>query len=251
MAKPESQGGIDYQDGGFYAGHGGFPLVDDLAEQAARLGSICTYDRRGMVFLIDDFSNGANAWTPAASGTGGEVRETTNYPYRSPYAVLLKAGSDSAHAASLASYINPQELAKWGFETGVAFFTDFDQFRIEIQRYDGSYRHVMRVIVHKGEGKLMYEKAGGGNVAIADLPDLVASYGIYHSLKIVGDFENEELVRVLFNQNEYKLTGIEMAEYAYSCLPHVMVRFYFIGREGENDWCQVGYAIATQNEPER
>jgi hypothetical protein len=249
MSKATGQGGIDYQDGGFYAGHGGYPVTKDLAELAARLGSICTYDRRGTVFLLEDFQEGMPAWVPATGGTGAEVKMTTNYPYCGAYAVRLIAGSDSGQQTSIATYMNPQEVARWGLETGVAFFTDFDQFRIEIQRLDGSYRHVTKAIIHKGEGKLMYEKSGGGNVAIADLPTLVASFGIYHSLKIVGDFGDKELIRIMFNQDEYDLSGIEMTKYADSSLPHVLLRFTFVGREGENDWCQVGYAISTQNEP--
>ncbi|GAG01299.1 unnamed protein product, partial [marine sediment metagenome] len=52
-----------------------FPL-SDIGELAVRLGSLCSYDRRGEVIFIDDFGHGVNGYVLSHVGTGGKILVT-------------------------------------------------------------------------------------------------------------------------------------------------------------------------------
>jgi len=226
-----------------------YPLTDDLAELAARLGSIHIYDRRGNVIWLSDFADGLGPWEILELGTGAAVALETTLPKWPPNCVRLTGGSDDGEEARITNHLNPQTLGKLGLEVSVAFITTFNYFRMRLTYYDGTAHHQAAIELNDTDDKIYYLDENGIYVELDDLPDVVASAGLYHTLKLVADFSTDQYVRFLMNQNSYDLSAYSFYEAAIVDTASLRVELILCSREGENDYCHVDGVVVTQNEP--
>lgn len=224
------------------------PLAD-LGELAARLGSVVLYDRRGEVLWWDDVRYGLNVWTHTSSGTGGGVSVQTGGALMSDDTLKLTAGSDGGVLAQITKYFAPATLGKAGVEHAVAFISEFTALLIYLSRFDGTNWHRGRIKLDRISSEIQYELVAGGYQKIDDLPNVVNSQPIYQFVKLVVDFEEDEYVRLMYNQNEYSLAGIAIPTVANADPPQHRIDTQFQGRAGNNDVCYIGRTILTGNEP--
>lgn len=226
-----------------------FALVDDLAELAARLGSIDVYDRRGNVLWMDDFNEGMEAWEGVTSGTGSSVAISTDFPKFPPNSIKLTAGSNILQLAYISYRMGFPVLKRISLEVSVAFFTRFDRFQIILIYWDGSGYKRGLINISDTDRKIYYETSGAADVELADLDDLMHIRGCYHVFKLVVDFETDKYIRLLFNDVSYDLSAYSLNSSSSTIIPHLAPRLYFYGRSGENDYCQVDGVILKQGEP--
>lgn len=222
--------------------------LTDAAELAARLGSTDVYDRRGQVIWIDSGRNGLSPWIVAVSGTGAFVKVLASPTYAGPYCLELRTGSDGGLVARITHQFAPAEINLWGLETAVNFATEFDAFRVELARFDGVNAHYAFVQVNRTAGYLQIRLPDGSYQNIAALTNPVDLFGIYHQIKVVADFDADQYVRLLYNENEYDISAYGLRVEAATDIAQQRATFRHLGRSGQNDKAFIGNAIITVGE---
>jgi len=225
-----------------------FILTEDLAELAARLGSVASWDRRGRVLWLDDFSGGIAAWYAYSYGVGAATEVSVSYPKWPPFCAKLTGGSDAGGVAGLYGYLGPIATGKLGLEASVAFFTAFDYFRMEFEYYDGANWHGSGLEISDTNDKLYYIDSDAAKQELDDLLGLTSLYGRYHSIKLVVDFTDDVYVRAKFNQSNYDLSTYALRNVVDATSPYLFLQFYLIPRLGNNDYCQIDGVILTGDE---
>lgn len=224
-------------------------LREDLAELAARLGSVDVYDRRGSVVWWDNFAQGIEAWTTATAGTGAAVALSTTTPHWPPFCVRLTAGSTGGRYAGIGRNLAPMVSERIGLEITVGFATLFDVFDLYLihQYVESATRSVVRLSytdqkVYCADENSVFQEIG-------DLPTILWAEFCYHNLKLVVDFSAGKYVRLLLDDVLYDLSayGLEVTADVY--YDHIDCAFYHYARAGQNDYCLIGSVIVTQDEP--
>lgn len=227
-----------------------YPLVNDLGEVAARLGSITTYDRRGNVIWFDDFSKGLAAWIGAdAGGTGGSCVLSPDEPEWPPFSAKLTAGRSANGWARLVKYLAPPVAGRLGIEISVNFKTQFDYFQMFLQFWDGTTTQQGSIFISDTDSKIYYLDADNNRVELGAITSQILDIDYYNSLKLVVDFSTTEYVRFLLNRVSYDMSGIELYNWVGGASPQMWLYMIIWSRSGENDYCYVDAVIATQNEP--
>ncbi len=223
-------------------------LSEDLAELAARIFSINTYDRRGKVVWWDDFRGGMNGWTTATSGTGAAVALSTAHPKWSPFCVKMTAGSDTLRQAYLLRYLGEWGVDAIGFELSVAFPTAFSSFYCGLGLYDGVTHHQAACILSDVNDKIYYNDEDGASQELDDLM-LTTPDGVpYITMKLVADFTEDKYVRFMVDRDEYDLSAYSLYAAANTTYRYLLIAARLTGRAGENDYCYVDGVIVTQEE---
>ena len=248
MALPESQGGIDYPDGGFSAGQGGFPMIGDLGELAARLGSPVTHDRTGSIVFVDSFTFGLSDWQVALSGKGAEVVLVSS-PFRSgPFSVKLTAGSDSSRQAKIFRKFPYPQLGKYGLEFSWKPDLYVDRLAVKLVHHDGTNEHEFQFRYVVTDKDLKVRDSDGLYVTIDNDLYLAYTYAPFHTFKLVGNFETDEYVRLIVNEKVYADLPYSAYSFASDDGPNVRVDVTLIGESGHNAFSCVDDIILTQNE---
>ena len=225
-----------------------FAIAEDLAELAARLGSLSTWDRRGKVLWGDDFNRGKEAWNTYAYGTGASVAVSTSYPKLPPFCCKLTGGTTATGVVGIRNYFGLIAVGKLGLECSVAFLTAFDYFRLLLEVYDGANWHGSGLQISDTDDTLSYRDENGIYQELASLADLVATTGRYHSLKLVVDFTNDLGVRAKLNGTGYDLSSYALPSVADVTEPYLEAHLFLKPRSGQNDVCHVDGVILTQDE---
>ncbi|MBU2060028.1 MAG: hypothetical protein KKB38_20125, partial [Gammaproteobacteria bacterium] len=113
----------------------------------------------------------------------------------------------------------------------------------------GTYLYRAGIQLNDVVDKVYYYDFGYNLEELDDLPSVISGYGLYHSLKLVADIENQYYKRFLFNQTLYDMSTYAINATAASSQPHVLVGIDLKGRSGQNDYCHLGGVIVTQDEP--
>jgi len=223
--------------------------LEDLGELAARLNSPVTFDRRGEVIWVDDFSTGLTRWRGAGTGGNSDVTVDADYSYWSGYSAKLYADGVVGGSAGLFRYFSPPKLGKWGFEIAIAFFSDFYWSQMSMVWDDGSDVYIGTIRLDNDSNELQYYGSDGHYHKIVDLSTLHYDYGLYHLLKVVIDFENKTYERVIFNETEYDLTAHAIETAVTGNVPLKYVNINLTSDKANPDTARLGAAIVTANEP--
>jgi len=225
-----------------------YPL-SDLGEQAVRLGSPVTYDRRGEVVWYDVGDKGIAPYTISGSGTGNQVIVDTYRPLHGAYNLKLISGSDADRMAIVNKSMSNLAMRRCGLEVALFLATEGEHFKIAILRRSGTLDVQGWLSLGMVSKTLQYYGSDGAYHFIADTGDLYDPYGIYHHLKLVVDFDTGYYVRALFNENSYDLSAYPLYSEALSGIKHYIIQATFGGRLNHNDKAYVGHMIVTGNEP--
>lgn len=225
-------------------GAGRAPL-QDIGELAARLGSPVVYDRRGAVYFTDDFENGLIPWMPGTDGTGAAVDLVSDHVFRGTQAARLTGGSDLDRRASVGKRLSPSILSAYGLESTFSIDTDVENVFLSMQYNTGVKRYYTHIrlnpasssIVLAGEPDLL-ETFSGITIPSSD-PDL------FQTAKIVVDFAALRVIRFMYNQMTYDLTGRTFTGVADATNPRIEITVAVKSTAGNNGIIYVDNVIAT------
>lgn len=225
-----------------------FP-IGDLAELAARLNSIVTFDRRGDVFWMEDFSAGLQRWTTGGAGTGLSV-SISPASYRSAgYSAKLIPGSDGARNAQIYTRFPYPHLAKTGLEVAFTIGDQHEYFYLRTTIYTGALYMLAEIKYDVTTGILSYRDSTFTYVALNPPLVLYASTALFHHLKLVVDALNYEYVRVTLDNEAHDMANIATYTHASTQNPHILVNIYYKAVAGNNPTAYVDDIIVTQDEP--
>lgn len=225
------------------------PAQINLAEHAARTGSIVTFDRRGDVIWYDDFESSLNKWVAGGSGTGNSVAISTARARNGGNSVLLTAGSSQALNASISHQQPLPTLGPVGFEISVNIQSAINRFSLIINYNDGATLHQSEITWRDTENDLRYLDSSANYVTFAADVDLFFTDRLFHTCKLIIDPNTGKYISFVLNNTRYSLSDIDLYTAASATLPNLEVIAQLRGRSGNNDTTYVDDAILTQNEP--
>ena len=225
-----------------------YPLAD-LGEQAVRLGSPVTFDRRGEVVWFDVGDRGLSPYICNQYGTGAIVRPVAVYTLHGGYAIQLVAGSNGDHAAEIAKIISNLQMQRGGLEVAFHLPTYGDAFDIEVRHYTGAVSQRGVVRIDYADDKMKYLGDDDNFHEIATIGTVATSYWIYHHSKVVVDFDANRYMRLLFDDERYDLSAYALNSVASAEQRHYWLSVRMTGRLTYNDAAYVGHVILTGNEP--
>jgi len=246
---------IGLDDDGRISGY----LVDDIdlwgqilrvgnAEQAARLGSPVTWDRRGQTQLVLDFSEGLQGVRQTTSGAGASVSLSPEWTQRGGYSAKLVGGSDASLYASIQSYVGIPPTGRWGgmiswsAEATPAYLETRLGGIVDHQAYHGYIRYDF------ANTKLQYRDSSYNWQDIA-VKDLEPNEFIFHKMKIVIDVDSATYVRVLLNNTQYDLTAALLTSAAPTIGDYMYFQTLCFSNSGDNDVVYVDSMILKVLEP--
>ena len=215
-----------------------------LAEVAARLGSIHTFDRRGNILWYDDFEDGLNKWEVSLSGTGPSVALTNAQARKGALSCKLVSGTSGGAYSQINAYLPYNILSRMGFES--AFTANGDtEYTWRFWFYDGTNYYEASVTYSATDWLEIWTTAGW--VAVANVP-LLHSDSLFHILKLVVDPITHKYVRLILNNTEYDVSASDMLPTANATAPHTLVTFR-VTKGSSGDTVYIDNVIVTQNEP--
>jgi hypothetical protein len=227
----------------------GNKVIVGNAELAVRLGSEKFFDRRGDVFLIDNFEAGSSKWELGGGGAGNAQTLTTDKARSGGYSIKLTGGSDGELLARMYNYFPYPVLSKWGFETHFSIGPGIDKLYFLIRQETGIHAKLASILYDRTNQKLQYLDSSNIYQDIQTSFLLYENTYLFHVFKLVADLENFKYVRLITNETEYDLSAYDMYSFSNIATKHLKVAIYLYSRSGNNDSIYVDNVIITQNEP--
>lgn len=225
-----------------------FALPLDLGELAARLGSIVTFDRRGDVIYLEDFSRGYPLWGVAEYGTGAAIELTTKRALSPPFSMSLITGNDGAKAAKMTYQVAYPALSKIALEYAFTLHVNLVYHRFDFLHRDGSTAYHYGVRLDVQNGKLAVREPGPVWTEFASGLNLKSDEWVFHVGKLVEDIENNAYCRFILDDVSYLLSDYEPYSESETTVPYIEAAILTEGPAGSNVETFVDNIIITQNE---
>ena len=177
--------------------------LQDMAELAVRLGGISSFDRRGDIIFMEDFSSGTARVYTSGSGTGYDAYPSTDAPLSGGVHLMLQAGNAANNLAWLTKEMVYPVLGRVGLECAFVARSDQMYFKTRIFEYVSIERaeYSVRYAVQTGKLEILQSN---GTYAVLGTPGLTyLGYNDYNVMKMVVGILNGRYVRVLFNDHTY------------------------------------------------
>jgi len=221
----------------------------DQGELAARLGSIDTFDRRGDVINIDDFEASTLKWGEVKDGDNSAVALNTLYARSGNNSVKCTTGNKTGDYAGIRKLLPYSVLSKFGFELSFTPTTLIDYYDMQIRVYTGAKLLYGDLHLDVVDDRIQIYKNPAGWKTVKDsfAPHVVG--GLFHTVKLVADFEAEKWTRIIFNEETIDVSGYDLAStVATDVDAHIYAQFRHYTATDSTRSCYYDDAIITQNE---
>lgn len=138
MAIPTGFGGKDTPDFALDPNYEQLAVSLDITELAARLGSIATFTREGLLYVYDGFEYGLTGWISETSSEGNEAQVSAKYCALLPYAILLPATNEANAYTGIKRTFPYPFITNVGFEIQFLAISSFKWFIFETAIYIGN-----------------------------------------------------------------------------------------------------------------
>ena len=225
-----------------------FANIDD-AELAARLGSINTFDRRGTVFLMENFEAPISKWTGSATGIGSGTSITIERVKSGSQSWKGTTGDIIGDHIDLYNYFQRPANLTMGLEVSVTLHHQMDYYGLRISDWNGSTVTSAEIRYYVDTDTLKYRDSAGIYQDITTSLELYDLLDTWHTIKIVADFSKKEYMRCLVDENTYDLSGTACQETPVVHDPLAVGYIKAYTRVNANRTCYVDNIIVTQDEP--
>lgn len=202
---------------------GGVYRLDDMAELAARLGSLLAYDRRGDIYWSYGFEYGVGDWTQLALGAGAAITLNATYFHNPPFSLNLTSGGAIGNLTRISRLFPVPYDLLMGFAVAVRPTSTTDLTEFNVMHYTGSVLWYTKISVNYTDGEITVTTAEEATHTITDAVAYLSSSFVFNHLKLVIDLNDHTLVRFGLNNASYSLAGYTMKQEASA----VAERIYF------------------------
>ena len=223
--------------------------VTDLGELAARLGSVVTYHRGGIVLFVEDFADGMNRWVTVVQGAGDVVDLSLTRSLNGLLSARLLAASILNPLTRLYTELPRQIPSVIGGEIAFSMDGATGEVQLELSQHDGNTFLAGSVLYDPVNDLVRYIDSAGNWTTLASSVNLVTSDYVFHRMKLVTDIVNEEYVKVLLDDQAYSLSGVALHNNPVQGLGGLSIQVTNQGVVGESHAVYVDRVIVTQNEP--
>lgn len=224
--------------------------VQDMAELAARLGSIVTFDRRGNVVFMDDFAGGlAKLGDTDIGGAQGVIDISNAHAYHGAFSCRIVAHPETG--SSMTYYLPYPILSRMGFEFS---WLREDQYLewvfLHIRLMDGTNSWDAQVYWNATNLTwYVYDGVLGDFRALSPTVDYDIAMPAFNHTKLVIDYVTKKYVRLLVNEIVFDLAGTSLQTFGEDENAKIWCTI-----ENESDGPQASTiyldrVIITQNEP--
>lgn len=223
--------------------------LSDLAEHAARLGSIDTFDRRGDILEMDDFEHGITKWSYEGYGAGAIAKASPTHARSRSYSMEMIVGKSPGEGVIATWRLPYPRLSRIGLELSFAMGHNLWRFYWAIEYYDGENDHSFRIRYDNVSYLLSYYDSTGGETTFATQVKLYNAPTLFNYLKLVADLTENKYHRVLVNEVEYDISSKAGYTTPDNAIPHLEIVIQAFGILDTNLSSYVDDVIVTQDEP--
>ena len=226
-----------------------YEVYKGLGEQAARLWSPNTFDRRGNIIWMDSFEAGHTKWRLNFALGGGAAGLTVARVAFGGYSVFLTTGVLAPRNAWMDTEFSFPRLSKLGFESKLNIPVGLERVEINYTLHDGVDSWLYALQYNRGARTLSVWNAPGAWVVINPNILMVVGTTIFQMFKLVGDMIIKQYVRAIVNEREYDLRAYAPQQGVSFLEPRILASIYCYGTAVANFTTYVDCVIFTQNEP--
>jgi len=223
--------------------------LDDLGEQAVRLGSPHLWDRRGDTILLDDFESGLGQCVREAPGVNAAVVLEGGHAWRGGFCAKLTTGDDAGDFARISYGHGLPVNSRIGLEFTFTLHEDTRYIRWDIIRQDPTTTYWASVGLNFPLNAVGYLTAGGVWVELAPGITLWASDVSWHTGKLGADWSTFQYVRFILNDREWPMPGLGLFPAPGAAFEATIWRVTHYTNVDANISAYVDNVIVTQNEP--
>ena len=199
--------------------------LQDMAELAARLGSINTFHRTGNIIWMDDFEGNINKWRKSILPAGGTFVLSTDTCRNNAKSCKLTTIATAGHSIIIYRVLPYPILSSLGAECSFTIVSDSSSFAIELLLFDGSQFHWAYVVYNHQTGQLKYKDINNLLITFQTITPLYASPYMFHTWKLTADFINKRYIKLIIDSSAYSLAGIPF--YSFNSPTTPSLRFAF------------------------
>lgn len=235
-----------------YGGRGPKSVVHalyDLGELAVRLGGIHSIDRLGDIFLVDSFENGIENCTVFTHGVGSSVSLSGAKHKTGGFSCKFVSGSTLGKLAQIDLATPYPQISNMGAEFSFMLVSDVYQVSITLWVFTSTTYKGLYLKYYPGDDALYYEDIDFYEKELDLDADFRYADDCFNTIKMVGDFENGNWLRVITNKGVYDLSGIELFGETGIYDPMVKFRIQVYSASGDNAIVYIDDVMLTLNEP--
>jgi len=226
----------------------GKTLLVGNAEQAVRLGSPVSWDRRGQVVGVFDFAKGFHGVRRLTAGTGAAIELDPTWWQYGGYSVKLTGGSDGAGYAAIAPYFGVPPSTTFGMDVNWSAVLTPNNLGLRITIVDNEVAHFAYLRYDFATDKLQYRDTGAAWQDIATQDVQLNAYH-FHRIKLVIDIDNDVFVRAMLDNHQYDMTAAILTSAAVGQGDSAKCEVYCYSDASENDVIYIDSIIFTVQEP--
>jgi len=204
------------RDYGIYAVKSTVVALEDMAELAARLGSIVTYDRKGDVIFTDDYEAPTEKFRDSSLALA-EVKLDSTTAVSGAQSVKLTTPDTTDRYAEISYVIPPYRLGKHGIKVSISAYqmgglTGY--YQIYVLFYDSVHSHELGVKINP-KGELVELLISGVWTTIID--DLFVDTSLvtwWHNVKLTFDLDTGYYDKLLIDAASWDLSAYQYLKLA-------------------------------------
>ncbi len=236
-------------DYGAYAAKTTVGSLADMAELAARLGSINNFDRRGDVIWWDDFEDSAQKWLASYTGGAGAWALVATHALLGGLSGQLSTFAAVAATARIRRRVFYPVPSKVGFEIAFNFHLSAYPIIFSIVLADGVAGIEFEVTYDYNTRTLSIVTAGLVVVTLSTTLNLSPLGTGFHTFKLVIDTETNSFVRLLIDSNTYDISAYAGHPIGIGLQTYIDVMCEITSAVAGGVNLKYGSCIVTMNEP--
>lgn len=225
-----------------------YPVLD-MAELAARLGSISTYERRGDVFLMETFEHGLGRWSVSTSGAGAAVAVNSTIWLSRGYSCKMTAGSDNDRYARLTHHYHFPHIAGIGSEISFTPHADTSYYEGRIIGVFEGVKVQWALKVDNITLKFYFLNALGGWTLLTSLPAQFTDLPMFYTAKLAANLATLKYLRFITGGFTFDLSNTLGYVTPTADANHIEVHFTIVAQAATNPHAYVDNFILTIDEP--
>jgi len=235
-------------DFGAYAAETYVTGMSDMAELAARLGSIVVFDRKGKVVDLDDFEAPLFKWSLSQAG-GATIKLSETQPKSGAQGVKIYSSGALGDNAYMKKGFIALPSKRIGIEISFSQASNKTSFQAKLDYYNGSHQYKCWVKLDFTDNKIYYRNGGGNYTELIETAKPLIYAWTFTPLKLVGDFDTGHYVKLILGSVEYDMTALTMTPIVDTTYPRLFIEYRLDREVAGAGQIFLDDFILTQDEP--